>query len=474
MPFLGRYARNYLGLLVPGLKHPLRRVLQKQLLRPVTDRQVCWRCQSSSVSHAVRTEVTVEDDDATDEITTDAFNEEVLDRIPDQEPMEPMFWDRKVPRTMQESKSLIQRPTTQVANPKFLRVSILGSPNAGKSTLVNQILGWRVCSTSSKVHTTRRNSLAIMTEENVQIVLVDTPGVIAKENGNKHHLERSLITDPEASVPSVDVLAVLVDASMRYSENGLDPLILSLLYKNPYKDAILLLNKVDLIKKKGKLLELSRTLTNNSIGFQSFPRHEPVETHLSKAQKNQLFSQRYYARNDPNYKPPLTPEEKFWADIEKFNALENSSERKVFLEKKRGWSKFKEVFMISALDGDGISELKSYFLRSAYSANWKYNPELVSNQSPKEIVLLAVREKLLEHLRMKLPYQIELFLKEWQIDEKGVLRLCVRVKCPRPGAMKIVMGEGANRIRAIAYEAGQEMMNTFRCEVLLKLVVCSK
>lgn len=145
---------------------------------------------------------------------------------------------------------------------------------------------------------------------------------------------------------------------------------------------------------------------------------------------------------------------------------------------------------------------QSYFLRNAYSADWRFNPELVSNQSPKEIVLMAVREKLLDHLRMKLPYQVSLFLKDWEVDERGTLRLTVRVKCPRKGAMvsfyvcpkfffifklnefetwvliglfsylqKHVMGENGGRIREIAYEAGQEMMNTFRCEVLLKLIV---
>jgi GTPase Era involved in 16S rRNA processing len=197
-----------------------------------------------------------------------------------------------------------------------------------------------------------------MTNENVQIVLVDTPGVINKEHGSKHHLERSLITDPEASVSAVDLLAVLVDSSRRFSEHGLDPLILSMLYKNPYVDAILVLNKVDLVRKKTKLLEMSRTLSCDSINFKSFPRFEPIEIHLSKGQKSQLFSERYYAQNNPDRKKQLTPEEKFWADVENFKNLESGSERKIFLEKKKGWPRFKDIFMISAIDGDGTGELK--------------------------------------------------------------------------------------------------------------------
>ena len=197
-----------------------------------------------------------------------------------------------------------------------------------------------------------------MTEENVQIVLVDTPGVINKEHGGKHHLERALITDPEASVSSVDLLAVLVDASWRYSEHSIDPLILSILYKNPDKDAILILNKVDLVRKKAKLLEMSRTLTCDSVDFRPMPRFEPVEVHLSKAQKSQLFAERHFERNNPDRKKHLTPEEKFWADVEKFDAIETAMDRRAFVQQKKGWPKFKEVFMISALDGDGTNELK--------------------------------------------------------------------------------------------------------------------
>ncbi|GAV02026.1 hypothetical protein RvY_12640 [Ramazzottius varieornatus] len=388
-----------------------------------------------------------------------------------EEPVEPAFWDRRVPRTLAEFKTIAQRPATQPVNPKLLRMSIVGSPNAGKSTLVNQIIGWRVCSTSSKVHTTRRNTLAITTEGNVQIVLVDTPGVISKEHAVKHHVERSLVVDPEGSFQAVDLVAVLVDASMRYSEHGLDRKILQMLYNNPHQNAILILNKVDLVRKKTKLLEMCRTLTSDSIDFRPFPRFEPVKIHLTKRQKAQLAEEKFFRETDPNFKPALSPEEMFWKDVETYQKMETGLDRQVFIDKKTGWPKFKEVFMISALDGDGTAELKKYLMKNAYSADWRFNPELVSNQSPKEMVLMAVREKLLEHLRTKLPYQMELFLSAWEVDEKGTLRLTVQIKCPRKGAMRHVVGQNGNRVREIAYEAGQEMMNFFRCEVLLKLVV---
>ncbi|XP_055346645.1 GTPase Era, mitochondrial-like [Paramacrobiotus metropolitanus] len=377
------------------------------------------------------------------------------------------MWDRRVPLSVDEYKSLTLRPTEQVVNPRYLRVSIIGSPNAGKSTLTNQILGWRVSSVSAKVHTTRRNTLAIMTEENVQLVLVDTPGIVNPKHAKKHHLERSLVTDPGASLLAVDVVAVIVDASQPYSERTLDPLILHMLYSNPYLECILILNKVDRIKKKSKLLEMANVLTCGVVDSVKVQRHEPVESYLSRAQKGQLKLERATGLRPAAADPEAT----FWDDVEAFGKMEWFEDKRRFVEERCGWPKFKEVFMISALDGDGIEELKSYLMKTAHAAEWRFNPELVSNQSPREIVLMAVREKLLEHLRFQLPYQVELFLKEWQVDDRGTLRLSVQVKCPKKSDMKYVVGENGRRIREIAYEAGQEMMNTFRCEVLLRLIV---
>lgn len=193
-----------------------------------------------------------------------------------------------------------------------------------------------------------------MTDNNTQIVLVDTPGVINKEHGKKHHLERSLIVDPESSLQTVDLIAVLVDASQRYTEYGLDRQVLDMLYRNPYTETILILNKVDRIKKKSKLLEISRTLTSGIVDSKPVPRFEPITHHLTKAQKALLWQE----QQDGTRAAEIDPEVKFWEDVEAYARLTTVDERKMFVEKKTGWPKFKEVFMISALDGDGIGELK--------------------------------------------------------------------------------------------------------------------
>lgn len=69
---------------------------------------------------------------------------------------------------------------------KLLKLAVVGVPNAGKSTFINNIMDRKICATSPKVHTTRAKARAILNEGDSQIVFVDTPGIVNQQERNKY------------------------------------------------------------------------------------------------------------------------------------------------------------------------------------------------------------------------------------------------------------------------------------------------
>jgi GTPase len=135
--------------------------------------------------------------------------------------------------------------------PKFHcgNVALIGRPNAGKSTLINRLVGEKIAAVSNKPQTTRHRIQGIVTRNDGQIVFVDTPGV----HKPGHLLNRRMMATVHDAIMSVDLLVLMRDASVS-TGNG-DRFVLELV-RDSGKSAILVLNKIDKIREKGKLLPL--------------------------------------------------------------------------------------------------------------------------------------------------------------------------------------------------------------------------
>ncbi len=127
-------------------------------------------------------------------------------------------------------------------------VAIIGRPNVGKSTLLNKILKQKLCITSRKPQTTRHQILGLKTEANVQAIYVDTPGI----HGNmKKALNRYMNRAASSVIHDVDVILYVSDGAFTEKEH----LILQQL-DSVNSPVILVLNKVDQVKPKAKLLNV--------------------------------------------------------------------------------------------------------------------------------------------------------------------------------------------------------------------------
>ena len=137
-------------------------------------------------------------------------------------------------------------------------VALVGAPNAGKSTLVNQLVGTKVSIVSHKVQTTRALVRGLVIENGAQVVFVDTPGIFPP----KRRLDRAMVSTAWSGATDADVIALLIDA-----RKGLDEANVAILDKlaEAPRRKILLLNKIDLVRRE-TLLALAQEATA-PVGF---------------------------------------------------------------------------------------------------------------------------------------------------------------------------------------------------------------
>ena len=130
-------------------------------------------------------------------------------------------------------------------------VALVGAPNAGKSTLLNQLVGTKVSIVSPKVQTTRTRVRGIVMTEDAQLVFIDTPGIFAP----KRRLDRAMVKAAWNGADDADLVVLVIDAGAGITEEVraiIDQL------KTQNRKAILAMNKVDKVADKEKLLRLSQ------------------------------------------------------------------------------------------------------------------------------------------------------------------------------------------------------------------------
>jgi GTP-binding protein Era len=129
-------------------------------------------------------------------------------------------------------------------------VAVIGAPNAGKSTLVNALVGQKVAIVSAKAQTTRARLMGIAIEGSSQILLVDTPGIFEP----RRRLDRAMVAAAWTGAQDADLVLLVIDASEKVRDEVLHGL------EKREQPLWLALNKVDLVKKE-ELLGLAARLT---------------------------------------------------------------------------------------------------------------------------------------------------------------------------------------------------------------------
>lgn len=172
-------------------------------------------------------------------------------------------------------------------------VSVVGRPNVGKSTLLNAIIGEKISAISSKPQTTRQNITFIHTDDDSQIIFLDTPGIQRPKN----KLGEFMLTESKESIDEADVITYIVDTSKKIgkAERSIIDILKEYQGKLPI---ILLINKVDTIK-KDELLEIISMYAKEEIFNEIIPisamKNDGVDIYIKTLKK--------YLKPGPMYYP---------------------------------------------------------------------------------------------------------------------------------------------------------------------------
>ncbi len=271
-------------------------------------------------------------------------------------------------------------------------VSIIGAPNAGKSTLTNQLVGTKVSIVSHKVQTTRAQIRGIMIHGPAQVILVDTPGIFRP----KRRLDRAMVEAAWGGARDADAVVVLIDAAKGLDEEAEAILEGTAKLKMP---ACLALNKVDRIGREEKPLLLQ------------------------------------------------------------------------LAEKAASYGHFKQIFMISAASGSGVSQLRDYLAGLVPPGPWLYPEDQISDAPQRHWAAEVTREKLYQRLHDELPYASTVETTDWKTLKDGSARIEQTVYVERESQKKIVLGASGASIKAISMAARKELQEQLDAKVHLFLFV---
>lgn len=265
-------------------------------------------------------------------------------------------------------------------------IAILGAPNAGKSTLVNQLVGQKVSIVSPKVQTTRSRIMGIAIKENTQLILVDTPGIFTPKKMLDHAMVKEAFdasADSDANVLVIDVTRPNLQLAQQLCEQH-------------KKGLIICLNKIDLID-KDNLLKLAQSI----------------------------------------------------------NSFEN----------------VKDIFMISALNRDGVDDLLAHLCSIMPKSPWLYPEDQITNIPVRSWAAEVTREQIFLTLHQELPYSIFVESESWEEFDNGSVKISQAIVVSRDNHKGIVLGKGGQTLKKIGQAARCELETQLERKVHLKLFV---
>jgi GTP-binding protein Era len=291
--------------------------------------------------------------------------------------------------------------------------AIIGAPNAGKSTLVNALVGSKVAIVSPKVQTTRMPVRGIAMAGETQIIFVDTPGIFRP----RRRLDRAMVTSAWAGAEEADAVLLIVDAT-DLSERA-----------PAARDTMAILEGL-----KGE------------VGGQA---NRTPSAEGAKAGRKGRKTALVLNKIDGMKRTDLLPL------VEKFHAA----------------GIFEDVFLISALKGEAVADVATWVAARMPEGPWLYPEDQAADIPSRLLAAEVTREKIYLRLHDELPYASAVETEKWEERKDGSVRIDQIVYVQREGQKAIVLGKGGATIKKIGELARTELEELFGRRVHLFLFV---
>jgi GTP-binding protein Era len=269
-------------------------------------------------------------------------------------------------------------------------VSIIGAPNAGKSTLINYLVGSKVSIVSPKVQTTRTRVMGIVNRDDTQIVFVDTPGIFTP----RKRLDRAMVSAAWQGTNDAEIILLIIDVGRGKVSEEAQAIVDKL--KQQERKAVLVLNKIDVVD-KDKLLKIA------------------TDTHATGI--------------------------------------------------------FTDIYMISALSGDGVDRLLADITARMPEGPWMFNEDQVSDMPMRLLAAEITREKIFLQLKEELPYASTVETETWEEFDNGSVKISQVVYVMRDTQKAIILGKGGAQIKKIGETSRLELEQILERRVHLSLFV---
>jgi GTP-binding protein Era len=295
-------------------------------------------------------------------------------------------------------------------------VALIGAPNAGKSTLINALVGSKIAIVTPKVQTTRQALRGVQIVDQTQIIYTDTPGIFNAPQA----YEQAMVSHAWSAAGEADVVLVVVDASQTsYFFSGDTPPADGESDANATRRAL-----------HGDMAQALKDI------FQKVARYtKPKILVLNKVDK--------------------MPKPKLLALIAWLNQH----------------AVFDETFMISALKGEGVGELQQWLASKMPEGPWLFPEDQLSDMPLRFLAAEITREKLFMRLREELPYGLMVETEAWEEKKDGSVKINQVIIVQRDGHKKIVLGKNGEQLKAIGQSARRDIAQMMECPVHLFLFI---